>query len=152
MIKLETIYKEYDKLKYALESAKETGYGVVTPSVYEMELSSPEIINKSNTSAIKLRANAPSYHIMKVDVETEVTPAVGGTELISSSKEEGAEIQNEDLAIWNTTMFGKSLTEIAHDGIVSKINTFPKEAEIKLRKTLTKITNEGKGGIICILL
>lgn len=144
--------KEYDKLKNALEAASETGYGVVAPALDEMELSSPEVINKTNTSAIKLKAKAPSYHIMKVDIETEVTPAVGGAGLIANGSGEVNETQDENLAIWDTTMFGKTLTEIAHDGIISKINTFPKEAEVKLRKTITKITNEGKGGIICILL
>lgn len=142
--------KEYDKLKHALLKASETGYGVVVPTIDEMELSRPEIIKKAGANGVKLRAKAPSLHIMKVDVETEVTPAVGGVDI---SEEENAEEPNSKTSeIWNTTMFGKTLTDIAHDGIVNKLNMFPEEAEIKMRRTLSKITNEGKGGIICILL
>lgn len=143
--------KEYDKLQSALESAKETGYGVVVPVLEDMELSSPEVISKAGSSALKLKAKAASYHIMKVDVEAEVSPAVGGAQVLNKSDENG-EVSDGIDEIWKTTMFGKSLSEIAHDGIITKLNTFPKEAETKLRKTITKITNEGKGGIICILL
>jgi len=142
--------KEYDKLSSALQKATETGYGVVIPRVDEMELSDPEVIKKGATNGLKLKAKAPSLHIMRVDVETEVTPAVGGG-LIGEVGEDGA-FNGDATEIWNTNMFGRTMIDVAHDGIISKLNTFPEEAEVKMRKTLTKITNEGKGGIICILL
>ncbi len=144
--------KEYSKLKEALERASETGYGVVVPNVQDLELSKPEVVRKSGNSGVRLKAKASSLHILKVDVESEVTPAVGGigiTEGMLSSGEIDEETQNQ---IWNTNMFGKTLSELAHDGIVSKVQAFPEEAQIKMRKTLSKITNEGRGGIICILL
>lgn len=141
---------QFDKLSLALSKASETGYGVVVPSINEMDLLTPEVVKKNGVNGLKLKAKAPSLHIMRVDVETEVSPAMGGVFADKIKENEDLEIADQD--IWNTSMFGKSLSEIAHDGIVSKLNNFPQEAEIKVRKTLTKITNEGKGGIICILL
>lgn len=140
---------QYDKLSLALAKAEESGYGVVVPSAEEMKLFEPEIIKKGGSSGLRLRASAPSLHIMRVDVEAEVTPAVGG--LIGEIKEDGGFDGDAD-AIWNTNMFGRTMVDVAHDTILSKLNTFPEEAELKMRKTLSKITNEGKGGIICILL
>lgn len=145
--------REYARLKDALESVNERGYGVVIPGKADMALGDPEIIKHGQNNGVKLRAKASSLHIMKVDVETEVVPAVSGAEM-------GSEFVSNMLSnyednpgeLWNTNMFGKSLTDLAHDGIISKITTFPEEAQIKMRKTLSKITNEGKGGIICILL
>ena len=143
--------KEYDKLSSAILKANETGYGVVAPQLSELELESPEVVKKGATNGLKLKAKAPSLHIMRVDVETEVVPAVGGGLLTGEIIEDGTIADNGN-EIWNTSMFGKSMIEIAHDGIISKINGFPEEAEVKMRRTLSKITNEGKGGIICILL
>lgn len=137
---------KYDKIASALADAENKGYGIVVPTLEDMELYDPEISKKSSGSAVKLKAKASSLHIMKVDVEAEVTPTVGGTELGSLDSD------GEKAEIWNTTMFGKTLTELAHDGIISKIQTFPEEAQVKMQRTMTKIANEGKGGIICILL
>lgn len=142
--------KEYDKLQIALQRASETGYGVVIPTLNDLELAEPEVIKKSGTNGLKLKAKAPSLHIMRVDVETEVMPAVGGGLMIENG--EDGSLSKDAEEIWNTNLFGRTMVEVAHDSIISKLNTFPEEAEIKLRKTLTKITNEGKGGIICILL
>lgn len=142
---------EYDKLKGAIESATDSGYGVVLPTFDEMELMEPEIVKKGATNGLKLKAKAPSYHIMRVDVESEVVPAVGGGLIEGATTNEDGSSADKDM-IWNTSMFGKTMADIAHDGIISKLNSFPEEAEVKMRKTLSKITNEGNGGIICILL
>ena len=142
---------EYDKLRGAIESATESGYGVVVPAFEEMELMEPEIVKKGTANGLKLKAKAPSYHIMRVDVESEVVPAVGGGLIEGATTNEDGSSVDKDM-IWNTSMFGKTMANIAHDGIVSKLNSFPEEAEVKMRKTLSKITNEGNGGIICILL
>jgi len=145
--------REYDKLKSALDSVKETGYGVVMPSMDEMKLEEPQIIKKGANSGVKLKASAPSLHIMRVDVETEISPAVGSPE-----QSEGiqkfllSEFENNPQGIWETNMFGKPLSFLVREGINTKINNLPVEAQTKMRKTLTKIVNEGKGGIICILL
>lgn len=143
---------KYEKLANALQSVEETGYGVVLPTADELKLDEPEIVKRAGNSGVKLKAHASSLHIMKVDVETEVTPAVGGVGFSEPLALDGEVTDETKLAIWNTNMFGKSLSELALDGIVTKVQTFPEEAQIKMRRTLSKITNEGKGGIICILL
>ena len=145
--------QEYDKIKSALEQVKETGYGIVTPTLDEMTLEEPQIVKKANGSAIRLKASAPSLHIMRVDVETEVCPAVGSpeqSEMLVKHLMTGFE--NNPQEIWNTNMFGKPLSSFVQDGICAKLANVPEEAEVKMRKTMTKIVNENKGGIICILL
>lgn len=144
---------EYDKIKTALEQVKETGYGVVVPTLDEMTLEEPKIIKKGNNSQVKLKATAPSLHIMRVDVETEVCPAVGTAEQSENlAKFMLSEFESNPQGIWETNMFGKPLSSFVQEGINAKINNIPNEAEVKMRKTMTKIVNEGKGGIICILL
>lgn len=143
---------EYTKLQEALQNVNETGYGVVVPSVQDLELSKPEVVKRSGNSGVKLRAKASSLHILKVDVEAEVTPAVGGIGIAEGMLANGEVDEETQKSIWNTNVFGKTLSELAHDGIVSKVQAFPEEAQIKMRRTLSKITNEGRGGIICILL
>ena len=143
---------EYAKLQEALKSVDDTGYGVVIPSVQDLELSKPEIVKRSGNSGVRLKAKASSLHILKVDVETEVTPAVGGIGIAEGMLSSGEVDEEAQKSIWNTNMFGKTLSELAHDGIVNKVQAFPEEAQIKMRRTLSKITNEGRGGIICILL
>ena len=145
--------KEYDKIKVALEEVKEKGYGVVMPSVEDMSLEDPQIVKQGSKFGVKLKASAPSLHIMSVDIETEVNPIVGSQaqseELVKYLLDE---FEQNPKAIWETNMFGKSLSSLVNEGINSKITTMPVDAQKKMRKTLTRIVNEGKGGIICILL
>lgn len=144
---------EYDKIKTALDSVKETGYGVVMPSIDELELKEPVIVSKGGNSSIKLKATAPSLHIMRVDVDSEICPAVGsgeqGGSLVSYMMNE---FENNKQEIWNKNMFGKPMNELMKDSIDTKIAGLPEEVQVKMRKTLTKIVNERKGGVICILL
>lgn len=144
---------EYDKIKVALEEVKEKGYGVVMPRIEDMSLEDPQIIKQGSKFGVKLKASAPSLHIMSVDIQTEVNPIVGSQaqseELVKYMMEE---FENNPQAIWETNMFGKSLSSLVNEGINSKITTMPVEAQRKMRKTLGRIINEGKGGIICILL
>jgi len=145
--------KEYDKIKEALQDVEEKGYGVVTPSLSDMTLEEPEIIKKGGGSVVKLKASAPSLHIMKVNVETEVCPAVGSPEQSENLVKYLVDgFENNPQGIWDTNMFGKPLSSFVQDGIAAKIKNIPEEAEVKMRKTMTKIVNENKGGIICILL
>lgn len=145
--------KEYDKLAQALEQVKQTGYGIVEPSIDEIELDEPQIVKQGNRFGVKLKANAPSLHIMAVDVETEVNPLVGtqsqSEDLVNYLNDQ---CQKDPNSIWQTNMFGKSLQSLVSDGIHSKVFQMPTEAQRKMRKTLGRIVNEGKGGIICILL
>lgn len=144
---------EYDKIKDALESVKEKGYGVVTPTLDEMTLEEPEIQRKGNGSVVRLKASAPSLHIMRVDVQTEVCPAVGSPEQSETMIKYLVDgFENNPQGLWNTNMFGKPLSSFVQDGIAQKIANIPEEAEVKMRKTMTKIVNENRGGIICILL
>ncbi len=145
--------KEYDRLKDALASVDENGYGVVIPNREDMKLGEPVIVKRGQNSGVKLTASAPCLHIMKVNVETEVMPAVSGSEMNSEfANNLLAKYEENPALLWDTNMFGKSLTDLAHDGIMNKIMTYPNEAKVKMGKTVQKITNEGKGGILCILL
>lgn len=145
--------KEYDKIKTALDSVKQTGYGVVCPTIDDLTLEEPQIVSKGGNSSIKLRATAPSLHIMRVDVNSEICPAVGSIEqsgsLINYMMNE---FENNKQEIWNKNMFGKPMNELIKDSIDTKVFGLPEEVQVKMRKTLTKIVNERKGGVICILL
>jgi len=144
---------EFDKVKEALESVEEFGYGVVYPKQNEIEIMEPELTKQGGKYGVKIRAKAPSLHIMKVDIDTEVSPIVGtqtqSEDLIRFLKEEQ---ENNPRGIWDTNMFGKSIQTLINEGVDNKITAMPQEAQKKMRKTLTRIINEGKGGIICILL
>lgn len=145
--------QEYDKLASALDQVNENGYGIVVPKLDGMILESPQIVKQGGRYGVKIKATAPSLHIMKVDVETEINPLVGSEE---QSKDLVQYLQDEfdtnPEAVWQTNMFGKTLHDLVTEGMSSKINAMPVEAQRKMRKTLGRIVNEGKGGIICILL
>lgn len=144
----------YDKLKDALEQVNETGYGVVEPSLNELTLDEPQIVKQgANRYGVKIRATAPSLHIMRVDLETEINPLIG-TEQQSQDLVNYLNTQSETNpeAVWDTNMFGKTMHQLMSDGISSKLNAMPVEAQKKMRKALSRIVNEGRGGIICILL
>ncbi|HPD01863.1 MAG: stage IV sporulation protein A [Christensenellales bacterium] len=143
----------YDKIKAALDDVEDTGYGVVMPTMEEMELEEPEIVKQNGQFGVRLRASAPSLHILRVDVDTEVCPIVGteqqGEELVKSIIDQ---FEGDSKAIWDTNIFGKSLSVLVNDGMTAKLNAMPEEARVKLRRTLGRIINEGRGGVICILL
>lgn len=145
--------RSYDKLKRALDDVKETGYGVVSPSLDEMTLDEPQIVKQGSRYGVKLRATAPSLHIMRVDIESEVSPIVGteqqSEELVKSLL---AQFENDPKGIWQTNMFGKSLHMLVNEGLNNKLTAMPEDTQKKMRRTLSRIINEGKGGIICILL
>ena len=145
--------ESYNKIKNALEEVAIRGYGVVPPSMNEMTLDEPEIVKQSGRFGVKLRASAPALHIMRVDVNTEVNPIVGSEaqseELVKYLL---SEFETDPKGIWQTNMFGKSLESLVNEGLNNKLNAVPDEAHLKMKKTLGRIINEGKGGMICILL
>ncbi len=145
--------QEYDKLKDALEQVEQSGYGVVAPRKEEYTLKEPEIVKQGGKFGVKIKANAPSLHIIKVDVETEVTPLVGNEsqsqDLVNYLSER---FEGDADGIWETNLFGKSLFSLIDDSIGAKIISMPVDAQRKMRKTLGRIVNEGKGGVLCILL
>ncbi len=144
---------QYDKFKDALEQVDATGYGVVHPTLSDMTLEEPAMVKQGGKFGVKLKASAPSYHIMKVDIETEVNPIVGSEQQSEDIvKNLLSEFENNPTEIWQTKMFGKSLDTLVNEGLQSKLLSMPTSAQTKMRKTLSRIVNEGKGGVICILL
>ncbi len=144
--------REYDKLAVALQNVQRTGYGVVQPSLEELDLEEPEIVRQGNRYGVRLRASAPSLHIMRVDIETEVSPIVGSEkqseELLQYLLKE---FENDPKMIWKTNIFGKSLHELVKEGLSNKLTRMPEEAQHKMQMTLQRIINEGRNNLICIL-
>lgn len=147
------IKREYDRVSGALEQVRATGYGIVMPTTEEMHLEVPEILRKNGSYGVKLKASAPSIHMLRADITTVLTPMVGD------------EKQSEDLVnyllseyegntekLWESNIFGKSLFELVSEGLNSKLSRMPDEARTKLRQTISRIINEGSGGLICIIL
>ncbi len=144
---------EYDKIKDALAQVNETGYGIVAPSENDFEINEPELVRQGSKYGVRIKASAPSLHILRVDVATEVTPLVGTEEQSRDLVDDLAlQIQNNPESVWQTNMLGKTLSELIGENINSKIIMMPVDVQKKMRKTLGRIVNEGKGGIICILL
>ncbi|MBS4030723.1 MAG: stage IV sporulation protein A [Clostridiales bacterium] len=145
--------REYDKLAEALEQVRETGYGIVPPLLEEMSLEEPEIIRQGGRFGVRLRASAPSLHIIRVDVNSEFAPIVGtekqSEELISFIM---SEFEESPEKMWQSDIFGKSLHALVKDGIGNKLGNMPPNAQEKLQETLEKIINEGSGGLIAIIL
>ena len=145
--------REYSKIRYALNSAKETGYGIVEPDQDGMLLDEPVITRQNGRYGVKFKAVAPSLHIINVDLKTEVAPIVGNKE----QSEELIQKLNEEYTdnpknILSTNIFGKTLNELINDGLKRKASNISIDAQNKMRKTVTRIVNDGKGGVICILL
>lgn len=145
--------KEYDRIKDALEQVRLTGYGVVSPSMEEMSLEEPKIVKQGGHFGIKLKASAPSLHLMQVNISTEVNPIVGSEkqseELVNYLM---SEFENDPQRIWESNMFGKSLNSLVMEGLDTKLNNMPFEARKKIQKTMERIVNDGNGGLICILI
>jgi len=145
--------KQYDKIKDAWEEVEETGYSIVCPTMDDMSLEEPEIVKQGNKFGVKLRASAPSYHIIKANVETEIAPVVGSEkqseELVHYLLKEFDESPEK---IWESHIFGKTLHDLVNEGLHTKLQKMPIDAQLKLSETLEKIINEGSGGLICIIL
>lgn len=153
MKELSDVKKEYDKVAYALEEVKRKGYGIVSPTVDELSLEEPEIVKQGGRFGVRLRASAPSIHMIAATVETEVNPVVGtekqSEELVHYLL---SEFDTDPKRIWESNIFGKSLHELVNEGLHNKLYRMPDDAQMKLQETLQKIINEGSGGLICIIL
>ncbi|MBQ5802376.1 MAG: stage IV sporulation protein A [Clostridia bacterium] len=144
---------EYRKLKDALLEVQEKGYGVVIPKMEDMTLEEPQLVKKGGACALKIRANAPSLHIMRVDVSTDITPVVGNEEQSKEMAQYLKTAYEEDPSrVWETNVFGKTLHSLIAEELGDKITAMPEDTRKKMRKTVTRIVNEGKGGVLCILL
>jgi stage IV sporulation protein A len=145
--------KEYDKLVFALKEVKEIGYGLVAPQMEELKFEDPEPVRQGNRFGLKLRASAPSLHLIKANVETEISPIIGidkhGEELVKSLLED---YEKDPQKLWQANMFGKTLEDMVKENLQGKLTKMPDDVQDKLQKTLTKVINEGSGGLICIIL
>ena len=150
LTELSAVKTEYDKISDALSAVKATGYGVVMPTAEEMKLETPEILRKGGTFGVKLKAGAPSIHMIRVDIDTEISPMVGD------------EKQSQDLItylsgkepekLWQSNIFGKSVYELIQEGLTAKLVQMPEDVRGKFRGTLSRIVNEGATGLICLIL
>ena len=151
--RLAEIKSSYDKVASALKEVEETGYGIVVPPMDALVLEEPEIVKQGGRYGVRLKASAPSIHMIRADIETEVSPIVGGEKqsedmihyLLS-------EYEGNSSKIWEANIFGKSLHELVNEDLNVKLKRMPEDARIKLRETLQRIINEGSGGLICIIL
>ena len=153
MAELSMVKKEYDKIAPALTEVKQKGYGIVTPTMEELILEEPEMVKQGSKFGVKLKAKAPSIHMIRADIETEVSPIVGSEkqseELVNYLL---SEFENDPIKIWESNIFGKNLHELVNEGLQNKLYKMPEDARIKLQETLERIINEGSGGLICIIL
>ncbi|MBQ4036674.1 MAG: stage IV sporulation protein A [Clostridia bacterium] len=150
---LSLMKQRYDKIADALAQVEECGYGIVTPAIEDLTLEEPEIVKQAGGYGVKLKASAPSIHMIRANIKAEISPIVG-----SESQSEDIvkfllkEFEEDPAKIWQSNMFGKSLYELVNEGLNTKLNHMPDEARAKLGETLQKIINEGSGGLICIIL
>ncbi len=150
LTELSAVKQEYDQISDALSSVKATGYGVVMPTAEQMTLQTPELLRKNGAFGVKLKAGAPSIHMIRVDIDTEISPMVGG------------EKQSQDLItyltgespdkLWESNIFGKSVYELIQEGLTAKVIRMPEDVRSKFRGSLTRIVNEGATGLICLIL
>ena len=145
--------REFDKIAAAYKQVQETGYGIVMPTIDELTLEEPQIIHQSGKYGIRLKASAPSIHMMRVNTKTEVTPIVGSEE---QSRELVAymlkEFEENPVKIWESNIFGKSIHELVNEGLRNKLYRMPSDARAKIGETIEKIINKGCNGLICIIL
>ena len=150
LMELAKVKQEYDKISDALSSVKATGYGVVQPTAEEMKLEKPEIIRKGGAFGVKLKAGAPSIHMIRVDIDTEINPMVGDEK---QSRDLIAHLTGEDPEnLWQSNIFGKSVYDLIQEGLNTKLIQLPADVRGKFRGTLTRIVNEGATGLICLIL
>lgn len=152
MKEMSVMKQEYDEVKDAMESVKMKGYGVVSPKREEISLDEPTIIKQGNKYGVKIHSEAPSIHMIRANIETEIAPIVGNeqqaNDLVRYIKENS---ETED-GIWGTNIFGKSIEDLVIDGMRNKIMTINDESQMKLQDTMQKIVNDSNGGMVCIII
>ena len=144
---------KYDKVNNAYNDVRNNGYGVVTPDIQEITIGEPELIKHGNKFGIKIKAMAPSTHMLKADITTEIAPIVGSEE---QARDLIAYLQNNATTnadgIWDTNIFGKSIGQLIDEGIQTKVSKMTDETKEKMQETLQKLLNDSKGGVICIII
>ena len=150
LTELSRIKGEYDRIADALSSVRATGYGVVMPGAEELKLEKPEVLRKGSSYGVKLKAGAPSIHMIRVDIDTEICPMVGdekqSRDLVARLGEEEPE------QLWQSNIFGKSVYDLIQEGLTAKLIRMPQDVRGKCRGTLTRIVNDGANGLICLII
>lgn len=144
--------KEYVKVQHAMEAVRFKGYGVVTPEREEIHLETPEVIRHGNKFGVKIKADSPSIHMIRANIETEIAPIVGSEAQAEDLIRYIKEAENSDTGIWDTNIFGKTVEQLVYDGITGKINAIGEESQVKLQDTMQKIVNDSNGGMVCIII
>lgn len=150
---LSQIKREYMRVKNALDEVEATGYGIVLPSIDELSLEEPEIMKQGGRYGVKLRASAPSIHMMKANISTEVSPIVGSEKQSEDLiKYLLSEFEEDPSKIWTSNIFGKSLHELVNEGVSTKLSRMPNDARMRIQETVERVINEGCNGLVCIII
>ncbi len=149
---LSKMRKEYVKVLHAVDSVRMKGYGVVTPDREEIRLERPEIIKHGNKFGVKIKAESPSIHMIKANIETEISPIVGTEEQAQDLIQYIASADTSEEGIWETNIFGKTVEQLVNDGITGKVSMIGEESQVKLQETMQKIVNDSNGGMVCIII
>lgn len=144
--------KEYSKVLQALQAVRFKGYGVVTPERHEIKLNQPEVIRHGNKFGVKIKAESPSIHMIRANIETEIAPIVGSEQQAEDLIRYINDASNSENGIWETNIFGKTVEQLVNDGITGKIAMIGDESQIKLQETMQKIVNDSNGGMVCIII
>jgi stage IV sporulation protein A len=153
MTELSAVKKEYDKVSGALADVREKGYGIVVPTIDELTLEEPEIVKQGGRYGVRLRASAPSIHMIRADIQTSVSPVIGNEKQSEQMMDYLLEeFQGDTSKIWQSNIFGRSFNELVSEDLQTKLRRMPDDAQHKLQETLQRIINEGSGGLICIIL
>ena len=144
--------KEYVKVIHAIESVRAKGYGVVTPEREEITLATPEVIRHGNKYGVKIKAESPSIHMIRANIQTEIAPIVGTQQQAEDLIRYISDAGNTEEGIWETNIFGKTVEQLVNDGISGKIAMIGDESQVKLQDTMQKIVNDSNGGMVCIII
>ena len=152
MKKMAELQKEYEGIRDAFTSVKMKGYGVVSPGRDEITLDEPEVIKQGNKFGVKIHSKAPSIHLIRANIETEIAPIVGSEQQAKDLIQYIRETGEKEGGIWGTSIFGKSIEELVMDGMKNKMAVINEESQEKLQDTMQKIVNDSNGGLVCIII
>ena len=149
---LAAMKKEYVKVQYAIDAVRQKGYGVVMPIKDEIALEEPAVVKQGSKYGVKIKASAPSIHMIRANIETEISPLVGTENQAFDLIKYIEQSKGEHGTVWGTNIFGKSIEELVEDGIKSKVYQIGEESQMKLQETMQKIVNDSNGGMVCIII
>ena len=149
---LASVKREYEKVAEAMQSVQQKGYGVVLPSMSDIQIEEPQLIRHGNKYGVKLKASSPSIHMIRANVETEIAPIIGSEDQAKDLVTYILDNENREEGLWETNIFGKSIGELVEDGINRKITMMDDDSQMKLQDTMQKIVNDSNGGLVCIII